>query len=77
MGPGTTAVSMGFGKYFPVTERMKVRFESTFTNLPNHPNFDRPSNLNITSSSFGKLTSVLGADNAGNRTAQFALRFLF
>jgi hypothetical protein len=35
-GPGTAASSLGLAKGFNVTERVRVRFESTFTNVLNH-----------------------------------------
>ena len=41
-GPGTAAVSLGLAKVFSVTERVHVRFESTFTNVLNHTNFAPP-----------------------------------
>jgi hypothetical protein len=50
--------------------------ESTFTNLPNHLNYAPPS-TDVTSSTFGKITSVPTAENAGNRTGQVALRIEF
>jgi hypothetical protein len=84
-GPGTEAVSLGLGKIFSVNERMKVRFESTFTNILNHTNFDPPSSLQVipgvnglnTNQAFGALSSAQTAENAGNRTGQVALRLDF
>ncbi len=67
---------MGFGKDFRVTEGSLLKFEATFTNLPNHPNLNDPG-ANITSIAFGRTTSARGADSGGNRVGQFALRFEF
>ena len=75
-GPGTIAISAGLAKSFPLTEKLKLRAEATFTNLPNHPNFLPPS-VNISSLLFGKLTQVQSAENSGNRTGQVALRLDF
>jgi hypothetical protein len=75
-GPGTTAVAAGLSKTFHLTERMRLRFESTFTNLLNHPNFATPP-TNVTSSSFGIVQSVQTAENSGNRTGQLSLRLDF
>jgi Carboxypeptidase regulatory-like domain len=75
-GPGTGAVSLGIAKNFRVTERLHGRFESTFTNVLNHPNFAPPVTA-IDSSTFGALTGPQTAENAGNRTGQVALRFDF
>jgi hypothetical protein len=75
-GPGTVAISAGLAKTFRVTERLRLRMEGTFTNLPNHPNFNVP-NTNIAVPAFGKLIGVQSAENAGNRTGQLAARFDF
>jgi hypothetical protein len=71
VAPGTVNVSVGFAKDFHITERAKLLFESTFSNLPNHPNLSDP-NTTVTSSAFGTVTSARGADSGGNRTGQFA-----
>src|SRR6478735_1663515 len=52
-------------KTFHLTERMRLRFKSTFTNLFNHPNFATPP-TNVTSSSLGIVQSVQTAENSGN-----------
>ena len=75
-GPGTVAISAGLAKTFRLTEKLRLRLESTFTNLPNHPNFAAP-NVIINSPQFGKLTSVQSGENAGNRTGQVAARLDF
>jgi hypothetical protein len=76
-GPGTTAVTAGMSKTFAVRERAKLRFEATFTNLPNHPNFAPPSVDVSAPATLGKITSVQSAENSGNRTGQLALRLDF
>ena len=76
LGPGTVNLSMGLGKSFNITERAMLKFEATFTNLPNHPNLNDPG-TNITALTFGRITSARGADSGGNRVGQFALRVEF
>lgn len=84
-GPGTEAVSLGLGKVFTLTERTRIRFESTFTNVLNRTNFAPPSSLQVipgangvnTNQAFGALSSAQTAENAGNRTGQVALRLDF
>ena len=76
VGPGTVNLSLGFGKDFRLMERARLKFEGSFSNLPNHPNFADPSTT-LTSGSFGVITSARGADSGGNRTGQFALRLEF
>ncbi len=75
-GPGTKTVSFGVAKQFRVTENSHIRFESTFTNVLNHTNFAPPVTA-IDQPTFGQLTASTTAENAGNRTGQFAIRFDF
>jgi hypothetical protein len=75
-GPGTTTIAAGLSKNFHITERLRLRFEGTFTNLLNHSNFAPPP-TNITASSFGQVQSVQTAENSGNRTGQLSLRLGF
>jgi hypothetical protein len=76
VGPGTSTIAAGLSKTFRITERMRLKFEGTFTNVLNHPNFAPPP-TNVTSSSFGIVQSVQNAENSGNRTGQLGLRFEF
>jgi hypothetical protein len=75
-GPGTSTVAAGLSKTVNLTERVRMRFEATFTNIFNHPNFAPPP-TNVTSSSFGIVQSVQTAENSGNRTGQLGLRLEF
>jgi hypothetical protein len=76
-GPGTIAVAAGLAKEFSYQEKVKVRFEASFTNLLNHPNF-APPGVNVSNpSTFGVTNSVQTAENAGNRAGQLALRVEF
>jgi hypothetical protein len=84
-GPGTEAVSLGLGKVFSAGEKVKIRFETTFTNVLNHTNFAPPSSVQVipgptglnTNQAFGELSAAQTAENAGNRTGQVALRIDF
>ena len=83
VGPGTVNLSLGLAKDFRLTERFKLKFESSFTNLPNHPNFDDPRN-NLSESTtdfdkgtFGQVFASRRGDAGGNRVGQFALRLEF
>jgi hypothetical protein len=76
-GPGTAAMSLGLAKAFKVTEGVKIRFESTFTNVLNHPNFAPPATQIDNTGTFGVLSAPQTAENAGNRTGQLALRVDF
>jgi hypothetical protein len=76
VGPGTSTIAAGLAKNFRLTERVRLRFEGTFTNILNHPNFAPPP-TNVTSSTFGVVQSVQSAENSGNRTGQLGLRVDF
>lgn len=76
LGPSTINLSMGLGKEFRIKERATLKFEGSFTNLPNHPNLANPG-TDITSLAFGRTTSARGADSGGNRVGQFGLRVVF
>jgi hypothetical protein len=76
-GPKLINVNASLAKLFNISERYRLRFEASFSNVLNHPNFAPPA-LNVSSqSSFGVLTSVLPQGNGGNRTGQLALRLDF
>ena len=76
-GPGTVAIAAGLSKTFALGEKFRMKFESTFTNLPNHSNYAPPSTDVSSPGTFGKITSVQTSENAGNRTGQVALRIDF
>ncbi|HXZ78389.1 MAG TPA: carboxypeptidase-like regulatory domain-containing protein [Terriglobales bacterium] len=77
VGAGTVAIAGGLSKTFAIGEKARIKFESTFTNLPNHLNYAAPSTDVSSPATFGKITSVQTAENAGNRTGQLALRVEF
>jgi hypothetical protein len=73
-GPGLATVAAGLFKSFPVTERLKMRIEGTFTNIANHPNFAPPATFLNSPVTFGKLASVQSQENSGNRVGQVGAR---
>jgi hypothetical protein len=75
--PGTIAVSGGLAKVFFIRDNVRLRFESTFTNILNHTNYAPPVTNISQTTSFGVLTAGQTAENAGNRTGQVALRLEF
>ncbi len=77
VGPGTHTFSMTLGKSFSMNGTSRMRFEMAFANLFNVENLDVPSTLNVTSSSFGRITGTQTVDQAGPRTIQFSLRYTF
>ncbi|MBV8845117.1 MAG: carboxypeptidase regulatory-like domain-containing protein [Bryobacterales bacterium] len=76
-GPGTISVSAGLAKTFQIKERLRFRFESTFTNVLNHTNFAPPASNISNPSTFGALQSTQAAGQGGNRVGQLALRMDF
>jgi hypothetical protein len=76
-GPGMIDVDAGMAKVFHFGERVRMRFEASFTNVLNHTNFAPPA-MNIGNpSSFGVLQAALPQGSGGNRTGQLALRLDF
>ncbi len=76
-GPGTVVVSLGAAKVVQLHEKLRLRFESSFTNVLNHTNFAPPATQIDNPSTFGVLSAPQTAENAGNRTGQAALRLEF
>jgi hypothetical protein len=76
VGPGLVNLSAGLSKVFPITERFKVKMEGTFTNVLNHTNLSDP-NMNLSSGSFGLVSSTIGSDFGGARTGQIGVRAEF
>jgi hypothetical protein len=75
-GPGTVNLNAGLAKYFQITERVRLRFEGSFTNALNHVNLNDPV-TNIVSPNFGQITSARGSDFGGNRVGQVGARLDF
>ncbi len=75
-GPGTVSLSAGLSKAFVITEGVRLRAEGTFTNILNHTNLADPT-LDVTSPSFGVITSARGSDFGGNRTGQVSMKLEF
>ncbi|GGH03735.1 TonB-dependent receptor [Silvibacterium dinghuense] len=76
VGPGTVNLSSGLSKVFSVTERVKLRAEGTFTNVLNHTNLGDP-NMDISSGSYGLISSTIGSDFGGARSGQVSMRLDF
>ena len=72
-GPHYINLNSGLQKTFSITERFKLRAEGTFTNVLNHINLDENHlNLNLSSSSFGVISSGLSP-----RVGQVSMRLEF
>lgn len=76
VGPGTVNLSTGLSKSFRLTERVNLKAEGTFTNVLNHTNLSDP-NMNISSPSFGLISSSITSDSGGARTGQVSMRLDF
>ena len=75
-GPGLVNLSSGLSKTFALTDRFKVKAEATFTNVLNHTNLGDP-NMDLSSPSFGLISSAIASDFGGARTGQISLRAEF
>jgi hypothetical protein len=77
LGPGTFSWNTGMRKSFELAERLRLRLEGTFTNVPNWTNLGDPV-LNVNDNNFGRITGTRGSsDFGGNRTGQVSLRLEF
>lgn len=76
-GPETVTIAGGLSKSFALKERLKMRFEATYSNILNHPNFAAPATDVSSPANFGVTQTVQSAENGGNRVGQLSLRFDF
>jgi hypothetical protein len=67
-GPGLATAAAGLSRTTAITEHVRLRIEATFTNIANHPNFQRPAG-DISSPFFGKLIASID-----NRVGQLGAR---
>jgi hypothetical protein len=67
----------GLTKSFLLTEKVRMRFEATFSNILNHPNFAAPPTDVSSTSSFGVTQTVQTAKNGCNREGPLSLRIDF
>jgi hypothetical protein len=78
-GPRNYEIDTGLQKRFFLTERLKLNFRASAFNLFNNPQWSNPSG-NSSSSSFGKITSILNTGATGTgapRRIEFMLRAEF
>jgi hypothetical protein len=76
IGPGTINWSAGLRKRIDLSSNYHLMLDGSFTNLLNHTNLGDPT-MDVTSASFGKITSSRGSDFGGSRTGQVAVRLEF
>jgi hypothetical protein len=75
-GPGTVGWNLAASKRFTLVERLSLRLEGSFTNVPNITNLGDPV-LNIVDNQFGRILGARGVDFGGGRTGQVSLRLEF
>lgn len=76
-GPGTFGLNAALSKSFALAERVSLRAEGSFTNVPNWTNLGDPV-LDIANANFGRITAARGGvDFGGGRTGQVSLRLQF
>ena len=79
LGPGLDVNHLSLAKTFPVGERVRTTFTSTFTNIFNHPLFYDPETY-INASDAGQLVwarADTDPEEAGHRQIAFKLRIEF
>jgi hypothetical protein len=72
MGPGLANVDMAIAKEFPMFEESRIQLRVETFNIFNHANFISPRAENLTSGTYGRLTSAMDP-----RILQFGLKWLF
>ena len=65
-----------FNTFAVVSDSSQFTLEGSAVNLMNHANFAAPG-LNISSSSFGVISSTQGQEGSGARQLQVSLRYTF
>ena len=71
LGPGLAQTDATLSKFFPITERVRVKFQADAFNILNRTNFNALS-LNVSNTSFGTFTSAFPP-----RQLQLGLKALF
>jgi hypothetical protein len=78
-GPGAVEFDTSLQRKFQLTEKIRLDLRATAYNLANHPIYSNPSG-NSSSSSFGRITSVINSGATGSgapRRIEFMLRAEF
>ena len=70
-GPGTFNLNAGLSKSFKLVSGVSLKAEGTFTDVLNHTILSEPGNMNLSSASFGQITS------GSARTGQVSMRLEF
>ena len=77
-GPHQTNVDLAVAKNTAITERVSLELRAEFFNILNHPEFANPStNVDLTYSTFGQVTSTGSFRSAAPRIIQLAARLSF
>jgi hypothetical protein len=77
--PGLFQIDTAIQRKFGITERTNLKLRMEVFNVFNHPELGSP-NVNFSSPSFGRITSVVNTTPVGSgsaRSIQFAARFTF
>jgi hypothetical protein len=69
--PGIINLDVGFSRYQPITEKIKLQFRAEMFNSTNKVNFSAPQGT-LTAANFGQITAA-----AGGRVVQLGLRLAF
>jgi len=79
IGPGLSTVDFSMAKSTPLSERLKLQFRAEFFNILNHPNFNTPNPVVISSATSGPAPTagVITSTSATSRQVQFGLKLLF
>jgi len=70
--PGMNNVNLTLNKLFPITERVKMEFRTSWFNALNHPVFGGP-NTQVGNANFGRISSQANI----SRQTEFGMKVLF
>jgi len=77
-GPGTINVDLGLFKNLQISEKVRLQFQGTATNVMNHPNWADPDNgLAGISATAGMISSVQSYEGSGQRVIRLGLKLLW
>jgi outer membrane receptor protein involved in Fe transport len=74
-GPSYTNADLGLGKFFRISERVRLQFRSEFFNLSNTPHFALPVRR-MSDPAFGRITHTRNPVNFGSTATSYASRMI-
>ena len=74
-GPSYTNFDLGLGKFFNISERVRLQFRTEFFNISNTPHFALPQR-SMSDPAFGRITHTRNPVNFGSSATSYASRMI-